>query len=83
MRENAAIAAAFIVVNSLAGLAGFALTEQPWPPGIPVYVLAALAGGVVGSELAVRRLAPIRLKKLLGIVLLIAAAKMIAAATIA
>jgi uncharacterized membrane protein YfcA len=48
-----------------------------------VYVLAALAGGVVGSELAVRRLAPIRLKKLLGVALLIAAAKMIAAATIA
>jgi uncharacterized membrane protein YfcA len=83
MRENAAIAAAFILVNSLAGLAGFAMTDQPWPPGIPVYVLAALAGGVVGSELAVRRLAPIRLKKLLGVVLLIAAAKMIAAATIA
>lgn len=83
MRENAAIAAAFILVNSLAGLAGYALANLPWPPGIPAYVIASLAGGVIGSELAVRRLAPVRLKKVLGVVLLIAAAKMIAAATIA
>jgi uncharacterized membrane protein YfcA len=42
-------------------------------------VIAAFAGGVLGSELAVRRLAPVQLKKLLGVVLVIAGAKMMAA----
>jgi uncharacterized membrane protein YfcA len=81
MRENAAIAAAFIFVNSVAGLAGYAIADRPWPPGIPAMIIAALAGGAVGSELAVRRLAPVRLKKVLAVVLLIAATKMIYAAS--
>jgi hypothetical protein len=80
MRENAAIAAAFIFVNSIAGLGGFAISGSAWPPGIPAYILAALTGGVIGSELAVRRLSPVRLKKVLGVVLLVAATKMISAA---
>jgi hypothetical protein len=80
MRNNAAIAAAFILVNSVAGLAGYALGGQAWPGDITWLVLAALAGGVIGSELAVRRLAPVQLKKLLGVVLVIAGAKMIATA---
>lgn len=80
MRSNAAIAAAFILVNSLAGLAGYVATGNAWPAGVPALVLAALIGGVVGSELAVRRLAPVQLKKLLAVVLLIAGAKMLLAA---
>ena len=76
MRSNAAIAAAFILVNSLAGLFGYALTATAWPTGLPTLVLVALIGGVVGSELAVRRLAPVKLKKLLALVLLIAGLKM-------
>ncbi len=76
MRTNAAIAAAFIFVNSIAGLLGFAAQASPWPPGLPVFALVALIGGVVGSELAVRRLAPARLRKVLGVVLVIAGAKM-------
>ena len=80
MRSNAAIAAAFILVNSIAGLAGYAYTGQSWPDGLAWLILAALAGGVAGSELAVRRLAPVQLKKLLGVVLIIAGAKMIATA---
>jgi len=80
MRSNAAMAAAFIVVNSAAGLAGYAASDKPWPAEIPMYVMTAVVGGAIGSELAVRRLAPVQLKKLLGVVLLIAAAKMIATA---
>jgi len=78
MRSNAALAAAFILVNSIAGLSGYAISSQPWPDGLPWLVLAAFAGGVIGAELAVRRLAPVQLKKLLGVVLVIAGAKMIA-----
>lgn len=77
MRSNAALAAAFILVNSIAGLGGFASTGQAWPDGLVWYVLAAVLGGILGSELAVRRLAPVKLKKLLGVVLVIAGAKMV------
>lgn len=80
MRSNAALAAAFILVNSIAGLAGYALGGKPWPEGLLWLIGAALIGGALGSELAVRRLAPVQLKKLLGVVLVIAGAKMIATA---
>ena len=80
MRSNAAMAAAFILVNSIAGLAGYAAAGGFWPRGVAALVVAALIGGALGSELVVRRLAPARLKELLALVLLIAALKMILAA---
>ena len=80
MRGSAAIAAAFILVNSLAGIAGYATTTLRWPDGIPSLVIAALVGAIIGSELCVRRLAPNQLRKILAIVLAIAGTKMIATA---
>lgn len=80
MRGSAAIAAGFILLNSIAGLAGFATTGQTWPVGIPVLVIAALAGGLIGSELGVRRLAPVKLRNALALVLAVAGIKMIATA---
>jgi len=78
MRESAALAAAFILVNSIAGLAGYAgSTHAVWPEALWVFLLVALAGGLLGSELAVRRLAPTILKRLLSVVLIVAAWKMI------
>jgi hypothetical protein len=76
MRTTAAISAAFILVNSIAGLAGLLSVGVTLPRGLLWMMLAALAGAVVGSELAVRRLAPVRLRQLLGVVLAIAAIKM-------
>ncbi len=76
MRTTAAISAAFILVNSIAGLAGLLTAGAALPRGLPWMMLAALAGAIVGSELAVRRLAPVRLRQLLGVVLAIAAIKM-------
>lgn len=78
MRGSAAIAAGFILVNSIAGIAGYATTTQQWPQGIPLLVIAALSGAMIGSELCIRRLAPNQLRKILAIVLGIAGAKMIA-----
>ena len=78
MRGSAAIAAAFILINSIAGIAGYATTASQWPGGIPVLVVTALVGGIIGSELCLRRLAPNQLRKVLAIVLAIAGAKMIA-----
>lgn len=80
MRGSAAIAAAFILVNSIAGIAGYATTATQWPSGIPALVVAALVGGVIGSELCLRRLAPNQLRKVLAVVLAIAGTKMIATA---
>ena len=80
MRTNAAIAAAFILVNSIAGLSGYLSMGHDWPDGISYLVIAALCGALIGSELAVRRFTPEALKKTLGLVLIIAAIKMFATA---
>jgi uncharacterized membrane protein YfcA len=80
MRGSVGIAAAFILLNSIAALAGYASTATAWPAGIPVLVATAVAGGLIGSELGVRRLAPIHLRKVLAVVLAVAGAKMIATA---
>ncbi len=77
MRHTAALSAAFILLNSLAGLAGHLAAGAGMPAGLPWMVLAALAGGAFGAELAVRRrLAPVKLRRLLGVVLMVAGAKM-------
>jgi uncharacterized membrane protein YfcA len=76
MRTTAAVSAAFILINSVAGLAGLFSAGTILPRGLAWMTLAALGGAVVGSELAVRRLAPVRLRQLLGVVLVIAAIKM-------
>jgi len=77
MRTTAAVSAAFILVNSIAGLAGHATVAVAWPAQLPALMLAALAGAVIGSELAVRRLAPVTLRRVLGVVLVIAGAKLL------
>ena len=80
MRGCIAIAAAFILLNSLAGLAGYASTATQWPAGIPVLVVTAVLGGLIGAELGAHRLAPMHLRKVLALVLAVAGAKMIATA---
>ena len=80
MRGSVAIAAAFILLNSIAGLAGYASTATHWPTGIPVLVVAAMLGALIGTELGTRRLAPTHLRKVLAVVLVVAGAKMIATA---
>ena len=80
MRGSVAIAAAFILLNSVAGLAGYVSTATQWPAGIPVLVVTAILGGLIGAELGARRLAPKHLRKALAVVLAVAGAKMIAVA---
>jgi uncharacterized membrane protein YfcA len=80
MRGSVAIAAAFILLNSLAGLAGYATTANAWPAGIPVLVTTAVLGALIGSEFGVRHMAPTHLRKALAVILVVAGAKMIATA---
>ena len=77
IREQAGISAAFILANSAAGLAGV-LTKMPTLPA-PVYLwgIAAIAGGLIGSDLGSRRLGVAALRRLLGLVLIIAGLKLL------
>ncbi|MBL4851987.1 MAG: sulfite exporter TauE/SafE family protein [Gammaproteobacteria bacterium] len=81
MRTNAGVAAAFVLTNSLAGLAGYMTANTVWPDHLVEYVIAVVLGALIGSELAVRRLSSPRLKALLALVLVIAAIKMMATHT--
>ncbi len=77
VRQTAAVSAAFILVNSLAGLAGNFASVQHLPPEIPVLAVAAAVGGIIGSELGSRRARPTVLRYLLAAVLAVAGCKMI------
>lgn len=77
VRDSAAPTAAFIVINSIAGLLGL-LTRQPTlPDPLPYWVLAVIAGGLIGATFGARRLDNRTLRRALAAVLLIAGAKMV------
>lgn len=74
-RAAAGVSAAFILVNSVAGLAGHTLAVRSLPHTLPALAAAALVGGGIGSTVGSRRLDSRALRRTLGVVLLIAAAK--------
>lgn len=74
-RETAAASAAFILVNSAAGLAAHLATAGTLPGIVAPLAAAALAGGFVGSRLGSRRLGGPAIRRLLALVLVLAAAK--------
>jgi uncharacterized protein len=76
-RETAGLSAAFILANSAAGLAGNLAIARALPPELPGYVLAVLAGGLLGSQLGLRHLSPLALRRTVALVLLIAAGKLL------
>ncbi len=80
VRKTAGVSAAFILVNSIAGLAGqfvhgHGIHSLPQP--LLWWVPAALIGGIIGSELGSRRLAPMTMRRLLAAVLVVAGLKML------
>lgn len=76
-RQTAGMAAPFILVNSVSGLAGNILSLRALPEELPIYAGAALVGALIGTQLVIRWL-PVRLLQgLLGAVLLVAATKLI------
>lgn len=74
-KETAAVSAAFILVNSVAGLGGFVSSGGAIPGGIGAWVAAAVAGGFLGSRLGARRLAGPSIRRVLALVLVVAAIK--------
>jgi uncharacterized membrane protein YfcA len=76
-RQAAGVSAAFILVNSIAGLLGNWQNAASLPRAIFLWAAAALVGGWVGSTCGSRRLASANLRRLLALVLVIAGLKMI------
>ena len=81
-RKVSGIAAAFILVNSIAGLAGVMLKHPVLPDALPWWAMAAVAGGLIGSGFGAKRFGSATLKRVLALVLLIAGSKMIAMAVL-
>ena len=76
-RRTSGIAAGFIFLNSAAGLAGNFSSVRALPAELPWLVGAVAAGAVVGTWLGSARLPKPRLLQGLGLVLVIAGAKLI------
>jgi len=72
------IAAAFILVNSIAGLLGVITSASTLPSALPYWAVAAVAGGYIGAEYGSKRLGNPAIQKLLAVVLVVAGVKMIA-----
>ena len=78
-KQTAAMSAPFILVNSVSALGGIAIADT----GISLdttlivpLIFAVVIGGVVGSTFGSRRLGSLGLRRVLGVVLLVAAIKM-------
>ncbi len=77
-KQAAATSAAFILVNSVAGLAGTIAATGSFPMVAAPLAAAALAGGAAGSYLGARRFNHTIIKRTLAVVLVIAGVKLIA-----
>jgi len=76
VKQTAGISAAFILVNSVAGLLGQLSSLAALPAAIPYWAAAAGIGGWIGAEYGSRRLGNQTLHRLLALVLILAAIKM-------
>jgi uncharacterized membrane protein YfcA len=75
-RQTAGVSAAFILVNSIAGIAGHLASVSFLPGDIYALAFAAVIGGIIGSHIGSSRLANPALYSLLALVLIIASAKL-------
>jgi hypothetical protein len=77
IKETAAVAAVFVLVNSVSGLLGHLNAAQDMPPVALVIACAAVCGGITGSYFGSRRLPLLAIQRALSVVLAIAGYKMI------
>lgn len=71
-KETAAVSVAFILVNSISGLAGAVKDGATLPKGIAIWCVAVAVAGLAGSYLGARRFGGKTLRRLLAIVLVFA-----------
>lgn len=77
VKRTAATSVVFILVNSLAGIAGNVSQVRSLPDGLIYLVVAAALGGLIGSELGSKRLQSRAIKVVLAAVLVIAGLKLL------
>lgn len=75
-KQTAGISAAFILVNSIAGISGHLASVKFLPDAIYTWAIAAALGGIIGSSLGSQRFVNATLYRLLAVVLVIAGAKL-------
>ena len=76
-RRTSGVVAAFILLNSAAGLAGNASSVGHLPRELPLFLAAVVTGALLGTWLGIERLPRQWLLRTLGAVLLIAGAKLL------
>jgi uncharacterized membrane protein YfcA len=76
-RESCGVAAAFILVNSIAGILGLLSKGATLPAELPYWLIAAITGGLIGAEFGSKRLNSSALRKLLAVVLIVSGTKML------
>lgn len=76
-RHTSGVVAAFILLNSIAGLAGNLASIGDLPPVLPFFLVAVGAGALLGTWLGVERLPRPWLLRTLGAVLLVAGSKLL------
>ena len=76
MKETAAASAAFIFLNSAAGLTGHVTAGMEVSPRIAIWIVAVMAGGLLGSWTGGFRMTVAQLKYLVTAVLVIASLKL-------
>lgn len=77
LKETSAVAALFIVVNSISGMLGFWKQGVTLHPQFFLWLVAAISGGFIGSYWGSRRAENNTLKNVLAAVLFVAAVKLI------
>jgi uncharacterized membrane protein YfcA len=77
LRKTAAVAAAFILLNSISGLAGYIQKGGTFPDHFVFWSVAVLSGGFIGSTLGSTKFNSPVLRVLLGIMLVMAGLKMV------
>ncbi len=73
----AGVSVLFILVNSIAGLAGNYAQVSALPSNVWVWIAAAVVGGLIGSTLGSKKYNSITLRRVLAVVLLFAGVKLI------
>lgn len=74
------VAAAFILVNSIAGIFGVLSTTAEFHPALPLWAGFVILGGYIGAEYGSKRLGNPAIQRLLSAALVLAGIKMIATA---
>lgn len=76
-KQTSAVAAAFILANSISGISAIASARSAsLPPYVAVLGIAVIAGGWLGAEYGSRRFANPVIRRMLALVLAVAGAKM-------